>query len=77
MPKAYPDFEEMAERFLDGELSPSQEKRFLGAVRKDQYLSQMLGEMKFARQAMKVYRTILPSAEEFKMSRRKILSALS
>ncbi|MBD3218156.1 MAG: hypothetical protein GF310_07760 [candidate division Zixibacteria bacterium] len=77
MPKAYPDFEEKAERFLDGELSPSDEKKFLGAVRKEQYLSQKLGEMKFARQAMKVYRTVLPSADEFNMSRRKILSALS
>ncbi len=77
MPKAYPDFEEKAERFLNGELSPVQKKVFLGLVRKDEYLSQMLGEMKFARQAMKVYRTALPSADEFKMSRRKILSALS
>ena len=77
MPKAYPDFEDMAERYLDGELSPEREMKFLGHVRKSKDLSERLKEMKFAKKAMRVYRSILPSASEFNAARRRILSAIS
>lgn len=76
MPKAYPDFEEKAERYLDGELSPEQKREFLSRVRKEEELSRTLEEMKFAKDAMQVYEYVLPKAAEFNTTRKRILSAI-
>ncbi|HEQ97946.1 MAG TPA: hypothetical protein ENO22_01240 [candidate division Zixibacteria bacterium] len=77
MPKAYPDFEETAERYLDGELTPDEKKRFLGRARKDEELSRMLKEMKLAKDSMRIYEDVLPGAAKFNSARKRILSAVS
>jgi hypothetical protein len=76
MPKAYPDFVDAAERYLDGELTAVQKEKFLGRIRKDKVLQRKLREMKFARDAMKVYRLILPPAREFTQMRKRVLAEI-
>lgn len=76
MPKAYPDFEDMAELYLDGELSAVQRQKFLGRIRKDKVLREKLREMKFAKNAMQVYRIILPPAREFSQMRKRVLAEI-
>ena len=76
MPKAYPDFEDTAERYLDGELSAVQREKFLSRIRKDKVLLQKFREMKFAKDAVQVYRIILPSAGEFSQMRKRVLAGI-
>ena len=51
MPKAFPNFEDTAERFLDGELTARQEKMFLNRIQNNSGLKKVLREMKFAAQS--------------------------
>ncbi len=76
MPKAYPDFELVAERYLDGELAPAARKRFEDRLKKDDNLQKLVREMKFARKAMQLYRKILPPAKEFTKIRKAIMARI-
>lgn len=76
MPKALPDFEDTAERFLDGELTARQEARFKSRIRNNSDLNKVLRDMKFARKALQVYRAVLPSASDFKSVRKAVLSSI-
>lgn len=76
MPKAFPDFEDTAERFLDGELTASQEKKFLGRIKNRQDLKNILRNMKYARRAVKIYKMVLPSSAEFNSVRKAILAQI-
>lgn len=76
MPKAFPNFEGTAERFLDGELTARQEEMFLRRIQNNSGLKKVLREMKFARKALQVYKTVLPSASDFKSVRKAILSQI-
>jgi len=76
MPKAYPDFEMVAERYLDGELAPAAIKKFEDRLKSDKELRSLIKEMKFARKAILIYKKILPSAKEFTKIRKTILARI-
>jgi len=76
MPKATPDLTVAAERYLDGELTVMQITKFESRLKKDKNLRELLREMRFARKAMNVYRTILPPAAEFKAIRKAVLAKI-
>jgi anti-sigma factor RsiW len=76
MPKATPDLIVAAERYLDGEMTAVQIAEFESRLKKDKNLRELLREMRFARKAMNVYRTILPPAAEFKAIRKAVLAEI-
>lgn len=76
MPKAFPDFEQAADRLLDGEMSPKEEREFKNMLKAEPRLKQVFAEIRQARQAMRIYRQILPPASEFNHIRRKLIQQL-
>jgi len=76
MPKAFPDFEDTAERFLDGELTANQEEKFLCRIKNSQDYKNILREMKFARRAVQIFKMVLPASAEFNSVRKAVLSQI-
>ncbi|MBD3382924.1 MAG: hypothetical protein GF404_12100 [candidate division Zixibacteria bacterium] len=76
MPKAFPDFVQAAYRLLDGEMSPAEEREFKSMLKAEPKLKQVFAEIRQARQAMQIYRQILPPASEFNRIRRELIQQL-